>query len=440
MRGGRALIQENIDGFPNPPVFRRSPHLLNLAYSAPYGLSGDFPDLPSFIKGAVTQHFPRTLARRSDGSSPDFRVPSVEELHAIEVFLLAQEFPAGADPNKFDLARFATTEKQRKGREDFFAFGCVACHGGPGLNETTAAILGKPVGVNASFNTGASDPALPCEPPSAIGLCGSREFSTPQLFNLPNLGPLFHSGSVRTVGDAVGFYLSSEFGNSPSNEEFIGIGIGVVPTEATTAFLEGLVLKPYELRGAPVRFGAQPRNSGASGTRQVALINTGDAVLSFEEAPCRITGANLESFSLVDCPLGTPIAPGETRNITVTFFPVSEGMKSAILEVFPRDTAPSGVDLFGVGGTLGAPPKLTELRERSGAVDGGTAVAIRGENFGVGATVAFGGVDAGYVDVLSPTLLSVHTGRHAPGVVDVEVTNPDGQSGVLPRSFTYIAP
>jgi hypothetical protein len=67
---GRGLILENIDGFPPTlPVFRKSPHLLNLNQRfGPFGLSGSVNDLQSFATGAVTQHFPRTLARNSGGS------------------------------------------------------------------------------------------------------------------------------------------------------------------------------------------------------------------------------------------------------------------------------------------------------------------------------------------------------------------------------------
>src|SRR5215472_15943335 len=79
---GRGLILENIDGFSNPPVFRKSPHLLNLNQrTGPFGLSGSVGDLQSFATGAVTQHFPRTLARNS---GPDFRLPTPDELAALE--------------------------------------------------------------------------------------------------------------------------------------------------------------------------------------------------------------------------------------------------------------------------------------------------------------------------------------------------------------------
>src|SRR6266851_3831036 len=142
---GRGLILENIDGFPpTAPVFRKSPHLLNLNQrTGPFGLSGSVADLQSFATGAVIQHFPRTLARNSGGSNPDFRLPTSDEVAAMEAFMRAQEFPAGTDPNKFNLNQFVLTAAQRRGFNDFFgAAKCSLCHSGTVLTDS------------ALFNTG----------------------------------------------------------------------------------------------------------------------------------------------------------------------------------------------------------------------------------------------------------------------------------------------
>lgn len=59
MRGGRALILENVHGFDADPVFRNSMHLMNIGATAPYGWSprfGGAPDLVTFAQGAVKQH------------------------------------------------------------------------------------------------------------------------------------------------------------------------------------------------------------------------------------------------------------------------------------------------------------------------------------------------------------------------------------------------
>ncbi|HEX4999070.1 MAG TPA: choice-of-anchor D domain-containing protein [Terriglobia bacterium] len=439
---GRGLIMENIDGFGKAPVFRKSPHLVNVSLTAPYGLSGEFANLQDFTTGAVRQHFPRTLARNPDGLDPDFRLPTAEELAALEVFMLSLEFPAGDDPNKFDLGRYATTEAQRRGRDEFVVLGCAACHGGPALSQTTTPILNKPSGVNAAFDTGvAAGPltrSLPCDPPvSDGGSCGSREFSTPQLFNLPGLGPFFHDGSARTLREAVDFYLSAAFGTSPANVEFIHSGIGVVPTEAITQFLLGLVKRPYTLSEGPVRFGARPSGSDRSSARTITIGNSGSSMLEFDSEACRLTGADRSDFVIADCPLRTALAPGETRSIHVSFSPSSNGLKSAIFEVHPMGSAPSGMELFGVGGSLGPAPEIQGLREDAGSTRGGDAISISGSHFLPGATILVGGAPAGFVETLSATTIVARVPAHAAGSVDVVVINSDGQTATLSNAYRY---
>ena len=243
---GRALILENIDGFDRPAVFRKSPHILNLSRTGPFGFNGAQADLQVFTLDAVRQHFPRTLARATEGPDPDFRMPTPDELSAMDAFQRAQEFPTGNDPNKFNLDRFVTTPAQQRGRNVFFGVGrCSFCHGGTVLATTTVNILGKGIGVNASFNTGVAAQGinapnvdnLPCEP---VGACNTREFSVPSLMNIRNLGPFFHDNSAATLRDAILFYSSAQFAQSPAGRN---IGIIVLSTPSTDdliAFLEAV--------------------------------------------------------------------------------------------------------------------------------------------------------------------------------------------------------
>ena len=83
MHGPRALILENIDGFDQPPVFRGTPHILNAALTAPYGLSGNVPTLGEFALGAIVQHAPKRLDRVP---GIHFRLPTQEEIDAVEAF------------------------------------------------------------------------------------------------------------------------------------------------------------------------------------------------------------------------------------------------------------------------------------------------------------------------------------------------------------------
>ena len=167
---GRGLILENIDGFlptgPTPPVFRKSPHLLNLNRRfGPFGLSGSVGDLQSFATAAVKQHFPRTLTRNSGGSDPDFRLPTSDELAALEAFMRAQEFPAGTDPNKFNLNRFVITAAQQRGFNAFSgAAKCSLCHNGTVLADSVIFNTGV---VNQTIDSAGMD-NLPCEPSTCV--------------------------------------------------------------------------------------------------------------------------------------------------------------------------------------------------------------------------------------------------------------------------------
>jgi hypothetical protein len=231
MRGGdqRALILENIDGFSNDPVFRGSPHLLNIALTAPYSLSGGTPDLRTFSEGAVIQHFTQTLAR----GAADFRPPTSEELEALEVFMKSIVFPSDGNLDldrmiAFDIEQNGSDPARiQRGRDLFFGpqAQCSRCHSGPALSDSDGS-LGTGTG-NQEFNTGVvslianqddgciggpGDPTLPL--PSEAG--GNREFSTPPLVGVATTAPFFHDNSVTTLVDAVQFYDTAEFRLSPA--------------------------------------------------------------------------------------------------------------------------------------------------------------------------------------------------------------------------------
>ncbi|MBN1417467.1 MAG: IPT/TIG domain-containing protein, partial [Planctomycetes bacterium] len=86
------------------------------------------------------------------------------------------------------------------------------------------------------------------------------------------------------------------------------------------------------------------------------------------------------------------------------------------------------------------PPQVLAVAPGSGPAAGGTAVTIDGEAFRAGAAVAFGGVSATNVTLVSATRITCTTPPHAPGIVAVAVTNADGQSAALPAAFEFIPP
>lgn len=85
----------------------------------------------------------------------------------------------------------------------------------------------------------------------------------------------------------------------------------------------------------------------------------------------------------------------------------------------------------------------------SGQVGDGTTVTPRASPVTTNATaipaslnptVSFGGVNAPSVTYTSSTQLTVVAPAHSAGIVDVTLTNPDGQSTIQTASYTYITP
>ncbi len=98
----------------------------------------------------------------------------------------------------------------------------------------------------------------------------------------------------------------------------------------------------------------------------------------------------------------------------------------------------TGVGLF----TYVAPPNaptVSTINPPRGVTTGGTAVTIAGTNFTGANSVTIGGVAAAAFSVVSDTTITATTGAHAPGIVDVVVTTPNG-SGTGAGLFTYVAP
>jgi MYXO-CTERM domain-containing protein len=88
------------------------------------------------------------------------------------------------------------------------------------------------------------------------------------------------------------------------------------------------------------------------------------------------------------------------------------------------------------GGTVS--PTVTALSPNSGPSLGGTYLTLTGSDFQNGATVTVGGV-AATVKSVHPDFIGLVTPAHAPGAVDVVVTNPDTKTATKTGGFTYTA-
>jgi IPT/TIG domain len=390
---GRGLILENIDGFPpTAPVFRKSPHLQNLSQRfGPFGLSGSINDLQTFATGAVTQHFPRTLARNSGGTDPDFRLPTPDELAAMEAFMRSLDFPAGPDPNKFNLNRFVVTAAQQRGFNAFFgAAKCSFCHASTILDSSATFNTGV---VNQTINSAAVD-NLPCEPSTA---CGTRTFSVRQLFNVANLSPFFHDGSAAMLRDVLAFYNSSFFANSPGSLFFSGPintpAISPTATDDIIAFLEGISFSPF----APT--------FGPAGT-SVTITDT------------TFTGATAVSFN----------------GVAATF---TEGPPGTITTTVPAGATTGPITVTTLGGPLTTTtrftvtPAITSFAPASGA--GGTGVTITGTTFTGATAVSFNGAAATFTVSNSGTVTTKVPAGATTGLITV--TTLDG-TATSAASFT----
>lgn len=86
------------------------------------------------------------------------------------------------------------------------------------------------------------------------------------------------------------------------------------------------------------------------------------------------------------------------------------------------------------------PPVISSVSPLRGSTKGHTDVVIRGSGFQENATVRFGTVNALDVDFDAATQLVAETPPHAAGVVNVVVTNPDGQSGTRTNAYEFVEP
>lgn len=254
-----ALILENVDGFHVPGVLRGIPHVLGLGLSIEPGTAFPLADmtgwsgdgapgdgsLRSFAIGAVAQHMTKSLARVP---GRDFRVPSDDELDALLAYQLAlgQQELLDVEPGEDEVLKFYDASVERgmvlfdSPLHDGAKTSCFACHYKAGANDEDVALGGH----NTNFATGTnrlrSAPA--CLVPAdggfgkgsphlldSKGACGGRtpsgglaygddQFNVPSLVAAAATPPYFHNNAAATLEDAIAFYASDTFKQSPAGE------------------------------------------------------------------------------------------------------------------------------------------------------------------------------------------------------------------------------
>jgi cytochrome c peroxidase len=228
-----ALIRANADGAEDPTVkfvMRSTPHTLAMSTSIGDGTGPGQPNddgppdqrtgwsgdgapgrgtLNEFAQGAIFQHFTRTLERRV---GVDFRLPTQEEVDAIEAF----ELFSGRQHNpRAQLLTFSDASANA-GLDKFLNRGfCVACHqdlfgGGNHTNfmfDTNVEALSRDLGVPVDGGMGGQGSF-------ATGF-GNGRFNVPPLVEAADTAPYFHNGVVETLEDAIKFYTGPLFARAP---------------------------------------------------------------------------------------------------------------------------------------------------------------------------------------------------------------------------------
>jgi len=342
------LIMENLDGFDalaTKFVMRGVPHTLSmlpttlrprsdlvLSFGVDVttvppnertGWSGDGAPgtgtLREFIIGAITQHYPRTLARvpAGGGAAGDFRLPTVAELDELEAF-------QKSTGRRSDLILTGTgalrlkDERAARGQVIFNTVGnfpilgvvgsnagagkCFFCHNGGGAGDgVEVQFFGVPAAQtsNLNFNTGVENqpsrvqtlvsPAQLIPRDGGFGITpngdgrggrGNGTFNVPVLIEAADTPPFFHDNSIATIEGAVEFYNSDSFNTSPAGGFTGGIKLQATEVEAVAAFLR--VINTLEnirsARDLTVRARNSTNASIAQELTRLAIAETGDAI------------------------------------------------------------------------------------------------------------------------------------------------------------------
>jgi cytochrome c peroxidase len=219
--------------------------------------------LLEFALGAIKQHATRTLARVP---GVDFRVPTTEELEALEAFQLS--LGRQEDLNFFTLQLRDPVAAEGKaifsnnGANPNVAVGkCIQCHINAGAQQFIFLPPADIVGFNGVFDTGSErvpnqparriDPTLPrdggfgteedCDldgdgapDPGVFGNCA---FNVPSVVEAADTAPFFHNHARRTLEEAIAVYSEDEFNTSGASEQIGEIHLTAEENAKIAAFL-----------------------------------------------------------------------------------------------------------------------------------------------------------------------------------------------------------
>jgi hypothetical protein len=324
----RGVNLENLDGFDKPGVLRSVQHTFSLAttigmeqanagfpLASPdhrLGWSGDGAPgrgtLNEFAFGAIIQHFPKDLARRP---GIDFRIPTQDELDALEAFQLFSGRQKLVDGTALRLR----DTRAETGRTLFLSGAsggkCTTCHLDMGILDNG----NPPLTVNFVLTTGVRsltpdfpvddgflaprpiDPATGQAPP----LLGTGSFNVQPVIEAADTGPFFHNHEIKTIEQAVNFYTTDAFRSAPHGFDIV---LNATEVDQIANFLRvmnaGENIRQVRKRSQFVR---DNRSGGNADLLTVAIADTQDAIDDL--APKNLNPAAVQALQTVKLTLST---------------------------------------------------------------------------------------------------------------------------------------
>jgi cytochrome c peroxidase len=311
----RALIRENTDGFGAPPVQRFSNHLfalgtsLNMTAQADRGYPASPPmhaigrsadgapggsTLHEFLLGAITQHFPKSLARVP---GRDFRLPTQAEADAVEAFQLFIGRSHEIDTTALGFQDVSAQRGQALANSGQTGK-CVICHASlfgikdffenfnQGANQRVT---------DLPFDDGFRQPLTNAIPQSFPNTetPGAQLFNVPPLVEVADLGGFFHNNAVHTIEDAVAHYTSAAFANSPGATLVGGINLAAADVDDIANFLRELnALENIRQVRKRLQFVQGVRSSGNTAILTFALADANDAARDLAEKALNLAARN----------------------------------------------------------------------------------------------------------------------------------------------------
>ncbi|MEM7168280.1 MAG: IPT/TIG domain-containing protein, partial [Planctomycetota bacterium] len=191
---------------------------------------------------------------------------------------------------------------------------------------------------------------------------------------------------------------------------------GIVDVSVSNAIGSDTLSAAFTYDNPPTLISLSPTNGSPLGGDTITLTGTdftADATVSIDGVAAATTFVSTTTLTAV-----TPVHVPGTVDVTVDNI--------------------NGTSTLVGGFTYNGSPMITAVTPSSGHQDGGDTVTISGSGFIGSEVVTFDGLSAAVTFVDSNTLTAI-TPAHAPGSVDVAVSNLNG-SATLFGGYTYLAP